>query len=304
MKHFLFTQVLFFLPFMSQGQLDATFSFDGMNHLYVNPASFGIQKSLSVKTASSILNPLKVAQLPIKNLLTASIGTDKGFGTGLTYTSSALGYHRYFNLNIPINYQFKLNYSTVALGLSAGVEKIYLRPNFRHGNYYEYGNGPIETNMYNKQPLSYDIGAGVYWNGLRHYLGITITHLSQYWKKQSSYTPVNFYLHAGYRFHLLRLTIIDVDLYPMIEAKANPSSFYLKSLLYIQFMQDQFSLALGHITYDFLIFGCTYRIKSFKVGYIYNYHQNQLASKYRSNHEFSLVYQFLNKKLLSGVYPH
>jgi len=140
--------------------------------------------------------------------------------------------------------------------------------------------------------LAFDISAGVYYQGLNYYAGLSVTHLNQpkiKYSETATYVSREYYLTAGYFFQL-----------------PNPSLEFIPSVFIVNDGATTQYLATGMVRYNKKIWGgVSYRISDaitgfagvelyngLKIGYGYDFPISEIRKGTSGSHEFMVSYSF------------
>ncbi len=272
----------------SYSQQDPYFVSDGFTPFWNNPAATASKNTLSANTIYR--NQWPALSWNIQNLAfnveaDVHIGGKSDYKNGLNIPLgiNAIfeknGPQRIQTINIPVAVPITLGNSKLAVGVSAGVKNMSV-----NWAYVTFGD-PVP----NQDGARFDLNAGLFWYGKRHYVGISGTNLTtpNFGGFQSAR---HYYLQAGYQFKVGQHAI-----YPMLNAAYVAGFQTVRTMAYFQFKEDVFSIGLGYNFRSSAAFGATVRIKKFKLAYYFEYFQSTLGNANGNAHEVRLSYSIPKK---------
>lgn len=215
-------------------------------------------------------------------------------GAGLLVEADKYGFSNDIELSLSYSAHFPVGSGTLGAGFSAGMLNKTLAPEWfipsGTGHTPPSGDPLIPEN--DESFLALDISAGVFYQGLNYYAGISVTHLNQpkiKYSETATYVSREYYLTAGYYFQL-----------PDPSLELIPSVFIVNDGATTQY------LATGMVRYNKKIWGgVSYRISDaitgfagvelyngLKIGYGYDFPISEIRKGTSGSHEFVVSYSF------------
>lgn len=301
--------VLMFLSALkySFGQQDAMYSQYMFNTLAINPAYAG---SRNVVSATALYRSQWLGIKGAPETQTLSIdgaSANKKVGLGLQLFNDQIGDTRTTGVYGTYAYRLRLDRSTLAFGLQAGVSRF-------SGNYGNVNLDPIgmpdAAFAENVTKLMPNFGAGVYFNSDRFYFGVSVPHLLNHSLNKGN-TIVSNGIVARQYLHLFIATgyVFDVG----EEIKIKPSVLFKGvsgAPVQLDFntnvwFYDTFSIGAQYRTgADVAVMAELQASSQLRLGYAYDYSVSNLAKFNSGSHEIMLRYEFgtKGKKMLSPRY--
>jgi len=215
-------------------------------------------------------------------------------GAGLLVEADKFGFSNDIGLSLSYSYLFTLGTGTLGAGISAGMLNMTISPEWYipsgPGHTPPSGDPLIQEN--DESFIAPDISAGVYYQGINYYAGISVTHLNQpkvKYSETATYVSRQYYLTAGYYFRL-----------------PNPAFELIPSVFIVNDGATTQYLATGMVRYNKKIWGgVSYRISDaitgfagielyngLKVGYGYDFPISEIRKGTSGSHEFVVSYSF------------
>ncbi len=215
-------------------------------------------------------------------------------GAGLLVAADKYGFSNDIDISLSYSYLFQLGTGTLGAGFSAGVLNKTISPEWYipsgPGHTPPEGDPLIPEN--DESFVAPDFSAGVYYQGLSYYAGISVTHLNQpkiKYSETATYVSREYYLTAGYYFQL-----------------PNPAFELVPSVFIVHDGATTQYLATGMVRYNKKIWGgVSYRLSDaitgfagielnngLKVGYGYDFPVSEIRKGTSGSHEFIVSYSF------------
>ena len=215
-------------------------------------------------------------------------------GAGLLVEADRFGFSNDIGLSLSYSYLFTLGTGTLGAGISAGMLNMTISPEWyiRSGPGHTPPSGDPLIPENDESFIAPDISAGIYYQGLNYYAGISVTHLNQpkvKYSETATYVSRQYYLTAGYYFRL-----------------PNPAFELIPSVFIVNDGATTQYLATGMVRYNKKIWGgVSYRISDaitgfagielyngLKVGYGYDFPISEIRKGTSGSHEFLVSYSF------------
>ncbi len=215
-------------------------------------------------------------------------------GAGLMVEADKYGFSNDIDISLSYAYLFSIGTGTLGAGFSAGVLNKTLAPEWfiPSGTSHTPPEGDPLIPENKESFVNLDMSAGIFYQGLNYYAGISATHLNQpkiKYLKTDTYVSREYYLTAGYYFQL-----------PNPALELIPSVFIVNDGATTQY------LATGMIRYNKKIWGgVSYRISDaitgfagielyngLKIGYGYDFPISEIRKGTSGSHEFFVSYSF------------
>lgn len=272
----------------SFSQQDPLFSSDGFTPFWNNPAATGSFNKFSVNTVYR--NQWPALSGNVQNLgfnVEADItfgakGSDKRLNMplGINAIFQRIGPQRIQTVNVPLSIPIKIGNSTLAFGVSAGIKNSST----------DWSQVTFGDPVPNQDGTVFDLNAGLFWYGKKHYVGISMTNATA--PRISNYQLArHYYLQAGYKFNVGKHHI-----YPMINAGYVQGFSMLRAMTYFQFKEDVFSIGVGYNMRSSFVLGATVSLKKFKLAYLYDFYHSGLSFSAGNAHEVKLSYTIAKDK--------
>jgi len=282
---------------ISYGQQDPQFSQNMFNKLYANPAyagsSEGICGTLIYRDQWSGFDGAPKTGL---FSLDAPVNFLHG-GLGLTLLAAdELGFENTFAVKLAYAFRFNIGQGNLAIGLDAGFLQKSIDGDFKFND----PNDPIIPNSSASGSIFPDLGAGIYYNSDKLYLGASSSHLLESEVDYGDFTTKmarHYYFMGGYRFEFS-------------PALSLTPSFHIKNVA------DQTQVDINanfHFNNRFWI-GGSYRLEdaivimaglnitpNLRLGYSYDLTTSDLKDHSNGSHEIMLGYCYKIKKKITPI---
>ncbi len=215
-------------------------------------------------------------------------------GAGLLVEADKYGFSNDIELNLSYSALIPAGSGTLGAGFSVGLLNKTLAPEWfiPSGTSHTPPSGDPLIPENDKSFLAFDISAGVFYQGLNYYAGLSVTHLNQpkiKYSETATYVSREYYLTAGYFFQL-----------------PNPSLELIPSVFIVNDGATTQYLATGMVRYNKKIWGgVSYRISDaitgfagvelyngLKIGYGYDFPISEIRKGTSGSHEFMVSYSF------------
>lgn len=215
-------------------------------------------------------------------------------GAGLLVEADKYGFSNDIDLSLSYSALLPVGSGTLGAGFSVGLLNKTLAPEWfiPSGTSHTPPSGDPLIPENDESFLALDISAGVYYQGLNYYAGISVTHLNQpkiKYSETATYVSREYYLTAGYYYQL-----------------PNPSLELIPSVFIVNDGATTQYLATGMVRYNKKIWGgVSYRISDaitgfagvelyngLKIGYGYDFPISEIRKGTSGSHEFVVSYSF------------
>jgi len=215
-------------------------------------------------------------------------------GAGLLVEADKYGFSNDIELNLSYSALIPAGSGTLGAGFSVGLLNKTLAPEWfiPSGTSHTPPAGDPLIPENDESFLAFDISAGVFYQGLNYYAGLSVTHLNQpkiKYSETATYVSREYYLTAGYYFQL-----------------PNPSLELIPSVFIVNDGATTQYLATGMVRYNKKIWGgVSYRISDaitgfagvelyngLKIGYGYDFPISEIRKGTSGSHEFMVSYSF------------
>ena len=215
-------------------------------------------------------------------------------GAGLLVEADKYGFSNDIELNLSYSALIPAGSGTLGAGFSVGLLNKTLAPEWfiPSGTSHTPPAGDPLIPENDESFLAFDISAGVFYQGLNYYAGLSVTHLNQpkiKYSETATYVSREYYLTAGYYFQL-----------------PNPSLELIPSVFIVNDGATTQYLATGMVRYNKKIWGgVSYRISDaitgcagvelyngLKIGYGYDFPISEIIKGTSGSHEFVVSYSF------------
>lgn len=278
------------------GQQDPVMSYYMFNTQTYNPAYSGMT---GMVTATALTRQQWVGFPGAPSTMLFNVNTPFSLfglrsGAGLLVEADKYGFSNDIELSLSYSYLFSLGSGTLGAGISAGILNKTLAPEWfiPSGSSHTPPSGDPLIPENDESFLAPDISAGIYYQGLNYYAGISVTHLNQpkiKYSETATYVSREYYLTAGYYFQL-----------------PNPSLELIPSVFIVNDGAATQYLATGMVRYNKKIWGgVSYRISDaitgfagvelyngLKIGYGYDFPISEIRKGTSGSHEFVVSYSF------------
>jgi len=281
-----FLSLLVLCSISTVAQQEPTFVSEGFTPLWSNPASFGSWNKLSVNAMASAKN-VGLDGAPRSFMLNAEFdvvwgakGGKREFNMpiGFIFNADNVGFSNYISVGVPINFQFKLSNSRLAIGLTPGYKSLKFSSDWV----------PPQTIIDPLLPVQspkcdFNLDAGIFWYSEKAYAGLSMTQLNR--PDLGFSTAIHYHLNGGYRF-----SIGQHYIFPQLQIKFDGATAAFWNLNYFQFKEDLFSIGIGVGGGMDLLLAATARYKQFKLAYNYDYVTGPLAEYTKGSHQIRLSF--------------
>ena len=297
-KRFIITMITLWLLALSmalRAQQETQHSMYFFNPLLLNPAYAGSQEALQITaTARDQWSGLKGAPKTQVLSLHSPLKTEH-LGVGFTVLNDELGVTKNTGVYADLAYSVKVNKNNnrLAFGLKAGVD--FFRQDFS-GLRINDNSDQLYTDGFNYKKNLFNIGAGIYYYGKRHYIGISTPRLVKnkinLAYDQTALQENHYYFFGG----------IVIKLNPAINMRP---SFIVK---YVNNAPLSIEGNLSFLFYDKVWIGAMYRHKAaaglnimyninqnMRIGYAYDYQLTSLQKFSVGSHELMISYDLRSK---------
>lgn len=290
--------LLSFVSITSFAQQDPYLASDGFTPFWNNPAATGSWNKLSLNTTYRTEWPALAGN---RQTLAFNVEADAMFGAkgseralnmplGFNAIFESYGAQKIQSFNLPICIPIKLGKTTLAFGAAPGLKRVN----------YDWSQITFGDPAIPNPGTTFDLNAGLFWYGKKHYLGLSATNLNS--AKIGTYQrPRAYYLQAGYRFNVGKH-----HLFPMLDAAYRDGFYTLKAMTYFQFKDDMFSIGAGYSLRSSVLASATLKLKNFKIAYVYQTFISQLNNAQGNAHEVRLSYALpktFSKNMTIGTPP-
>jgi type IX secretion system PorP/SprF family membrane protein len=215
-------------------------------------------------------------------------------GAGMLVEADKYGFSNDIELNLSYSALIPAGSGTLGAGFSVGLLNKTLAPEWfiPSGTSHTPPSGDPLIPENDESFLAFDISAGLYYQGLNYYAGLSVTHLNQpkiKYSETATYVSREYYLTAGYFFQL-----------------PNPSLELIPSVFIVNDGATTQYLATGMVRYNKKIWGgVSYRISDaitgfagvelyngLKIGYGYDFPISEIRKGTSGSHEFMVSYSF------------
>jgi type IX secretion system PorP/SprF family membrane protein len=265
------------------------------NPVLLNPAYAGSQEAIQVTgTVRDQWTGLKGAPKTQVLSIHSPLKTES-IGVGLTVLNDQLGVTKNTGVYADLAYSIKLNKQNnrLAFGLKAGMD--FLRQDFSNLRVND-NTDALYTDGFNYKKNLFNVGAGIYYYGKRHYLGVSTPRMVKnkinLASDQSAIQENHYYMFGG----------IVVKINPAINMRP---SFIVK---YVNNAPLSIEGNLSFLFYEKIWLGAMYRHKAamglnmmyninqnLRIGYAYDYQLTSLQKFSQGSHEIMLSYDLRSK---------
>lgn len=294
---------LFFLAFAGsvQAQQDPLYSQYMFNMLGINPAYAGSREILSV-SAMARRQWVGVKGAPMSQVLMGDFSVhDKKVGLGVQLFNDEIGIMKTSGLSGSFAYRLRFKKSVLAMGLQGGFTMF-------KANYagVDLGGDPDMAFANNVTEFKPTIGAGLFYNTEKFYVGFSAPHLLHYRAYKSSegqassiYQNDHWFLTAGYVFDLSP----DVALKPSVLLRMVTGAPITADINANMWFYNTVSIGLSYRTSEMMVGMLEFQLnKQLRFGYAYDWTLSELNNK--GSHELMLRYEFgfEKKRMVSPRY--
>jgi type IX secretion system PorP/SprF family membrane protein len=266
------------------GQQDPQFSQNMFNRLYVNPAVAGSNDAIC---GNLIYRPQWVGfdGSPKTGVLGIE-GPIGNIGLGLSVLSDKIGFFNTLQIKLAGAYHFQVG-NTGKLGI--GVDLGYMQVT-NNGDYvFNDPNDPVIPVGSVSGSAVPDLGAGLYYNSQKAYVGISASHLIENkidFGSSSFKTKRHYYLTGGYSFNLSPTFALK----PSIHLKSDGASTQLDINANLHF-KDVIWIGASYRLQDAIVVMAGINIfKGLRLGYSYDITTSPIKNYSSGSHEIMLGY--------------
>ncbi|MFT4603037.1 MAG: type IX secretion system PorP/SprF family membrane protein [Arenicella sp.] len=273
-----------------QAQQDPHFVSEGFSPFWTNPASFGSWNKFSVNTVGGLeyvgfgdprqkLMVNAEFALPIGEKFTPN--STFQIGTGINFIATSFGGIKTKIFQVPLNYQFKIQNTTLSIGVSPGFRQL----DFTYVIWVPPTDNPDPLIPIWRQS-TFQLDAGVFWYGEQFYLGLSSTQITTpIYDELYFQSARHYYLQGGYRFKVGKHYI-----FPQLQLGFDGATFGFWNLNYFQFKEDIFSVGIGVRAGWNVLFAATARYKQFKIAYNYDLISTPFGGFSKGSHQVRLSF--------------
>jgi len=286
--HFLFV----IASFCVFGQQDEQMSLYMYNPLYFNPAYAGSRDAVSF-VALGRFQWVNFKGAPTSQWLSIhSPISNQRLGIGAHFINDRIGERKRTSAYADISSSITLNKNLdkLSAGVSVGFDAMG----------YDFSSSQVidQTDPYYGKVLSVtkpNLGAGIYYSGKKHYLGVSVPRLFQN-KTQvneivESITTKHFFIAGGYVFDLNSV----LKLKPSTLIKFTPNAPITLDVNASLLMYEKLWTGIMYRYNEALGVNIVYTVKNFQVGYVFDFPINGLRTYQYGSHEILLQYDLQPK---------
>jgi type IX secretion system PorP/SprF family membrane protein len=288
--------VLFVSVSVVSGQQDAVLSHYMFNTQTYNPGYSGMSGMIQATalTRQQWVGFKGAPSTTIFNINTPFSLFGLSSGAGLLVEADKYGFSNDINLNLSYSYLFPIGSGTLGAGFSAGMLNKTLKPEWfiPTGTAHTPPSGDPLIPENNQSYVALDISAGVYYEGLNYYAGVSVTHVNQpkiKYSETATYVSREYHVTAGYYFQL-----------------PNPAFELIPSVYIVNDGATTQYLGTGMVRYNKKVWGgVSYRVSDaitgfagvelyngLKIGYGYDFPLSEIRKGTSGSHEFLVSYSF------------
>lgn len=283
------TFLLFISAYAATAQQDPLYSQYMFNMMGVNPAYAGNREVLSV-TGMVRSQWVGVKGAPVSKLLTSDFAIkDKKVGLGFELYNDQIGIFNTTGLNVSYAYRLKFRTGTLAMGLQGGFQvfKADYQDVQLGGDAYDVA---FANNVTEFKP---SLGAGVFYNTDRYYVGFSAPHLFHYRAYTSSdgkneyYQQNHWHLMGGYVFEVDHEIVVKPSFLVRM-VKGAPITADINANIWFH---NTISLGVSVRTSKMIVGMLEMQVnRQMRFGYAYDWTYSGVAA--RGSHELMLRYEF------------
>lgn len=296
-KFLLIALVIISVSGISYGQQDPQFSQNMFNKLYTNPAVAGSSDGIC-------------ASLLYRNQWTGFDGAPKTGvfgvdapvkflhgGLGLSILAAdELGFENTFQAKLAYAFRFNIGSGNLAIGADVGLVQKSIDGDFKFN---DPGDPIIPTSSVSGNVLG-DLGAGIYYNSDKLYLGASATHLLEDEVDYDEFTTVlarHYYFTGGYRFDLSPAVSLTPSFF--IKNVADQTQADINANLYFN---NRFWIGGSYRLEDAIVILAGLNITpNLRLGYSYDMTTSDLKEYSSGTHEIMLGYCYKFKKKITPI---
>ncbi len=278
------------------GQQDPVLSHHMFNQQSYNPGQTGMSGMITA-TALTRQQWVGFPGAPSTMLFSASTPLNlfgMRSGAGMTVEADRYGYSSDIDITLSYSGHFAIGTGTLGGGISAGVLNKTIKPEWfiPGGPGHTPPSGDPLIPESNESFLALDLSAGLFYQGLNYYAGLSVTHLNQpkiKYSETATFVSRQYYLTAGYYLQL-----------PNPALELIPSVFIVNDGAATQY------LATAIVRYNKKLWGgVSYRLSDavtglagielyngLQIGYAYDFPISEIRKGTSGSHEFVVSYSF------------
>lgn len=284
-----------------QAQQDPLYSQYMFNMLGINPAYAGSREVLSV-SGMARRQWVGIKGAPVSKVLMGDFAVyDKKVGLGLQLFNDEIGIMKTTGLTASFAYRIRFKKSVLAMGLQGGFT--VFKANYTT---VDLGGDPDMAFANNVSEFKPTIGAGLFYNTEKFYVGFSAPHLLHYRSYNSTenqntsiYQNNHWLLTSGYVFNLTS----DVALKPSVLLRMVSGAPITADFNANLWFYNTVSIGLSYRTSKMMVGMLEFQLnKQLRFGYAYDWTLSQLNN--RGSHEIMLRYEFgfEKKRMVSPRY--
>ncbi len=286
----------------AKAQQDPLYSQYMFNMLGINPAYAGSREVLSV-SAMARRQWVDIKGAPVSKVLMGDFSIkDKKVGLGVQLFNDQIGIMKTTGLSGSFAYRLRFKRSVLAMGLQGGFT--VFKANYTS---VDLGGDPDMAFANNVSEFKPTVGAGLFYNTEKFYLGFSAPHLLNYRTNYNSseqsansiYQNTHWFLTAGYVFDLSH----DIALKPSVLLRMVSGAPITADINANMWFYNTVSIGLSYRTSKMMIGMLEFQLnKQLKFGYAYDWTMSNLNNK--GSHELMLRYEFgfEKKRMVSPRY--
>ncbi len=215
-------------------------------------------------------------------------------GAGLLVGADQYGFSNDISVNLSYSYLIPIGSGTLGAGFSAGVLNKALKPEWFIPS------GPVHTPP-SGDPLipendeslvALDISAGVYYEGLNYYAGLSVTHVNQpkiKYSETATYVSREYHFTAGYYFQLPSPAFEIIPSVYLVNDGATTQYVGTAMVRYNKKVWGGVSYRAGDAVTGFAGIEL---YNGLKIGYGYDFPVSEIRKGTSGSHEFVVSYSF------------
>jgi len=215
-------------------------------------------------------------------------------GAGLLVEADKYGFSNDINVNLSYSYLIPIGSGTLGAGFSAGVLNKALNPEWfipsGPGHTPPSGDPLIPEN--DESIVALDISAGVYYEGLNYYAGLSVTHVNQpkiKYSETATYVSREYHFTAGYYFQLPSPAFEIIPSVYLVNDGATTQYVGTAMVRYNKKVWGGVSYRAGDAITGF---AGTELYNGLKIGYGYDFPVSEIRKGTSGSHEFVVSYSF------------
>jgi type IX secretion system PorP/SprF family membrane protein len=215
-------------------------------------------------------------------------------GAGLLVEADKYGFSNDINVNLAYSYLAPIGSGTLGAGVSAGILNKALNPEWfipsGPGHTPPAGDPLIPEN--DESVVALDISAGIYYEGLNYYAGLSVTHVNQpkiKYSETATYVSRTYHLTAGYYFQLPSPAFEIIPSVYLVNDGATTQYVGTAMIRYNKKVWGGVSYRAGDAVTGF---AGTELYNGLKIGYGYDFPVSEIRKGTSGSHEFVVSYSF------------